>query len=414
MIWQVVAVGHECDLAVLSVDDEDFWVGTCALEFGNVPELQQSLVVVGFPTGGDNLCVTAGVVSRVDVHEYAHSGFSLLCVQIDAAVNPGNSGGPALQHDSNLVLGVAFQGREDAENVGYIIPSSVVHHFLSDIARNGNYTGFVTLGITWAPLENKHLRDYVGIDSCELRAYPGGPLLSHSGVMVCKVDKTRHSSDTLETGDTLLAIDGVSIADDGTIPFRVMERLAFAHLISQKFPGDLCNVTILRRRTVLTKQVVLRAPKYLVPECVYDVPPRYLIVGGIVFVPLTLQYMLHEFGKRYFEKAPNALLGAIDERFQSCSSEEVVVLSQMLASEICSGYRPLISHNACTLASSLDLSRYRTATILDIYTVLTTELLSNPLRTAFRINRATSALPMLLCWTQQADVLPSRSRALHA
>lgn len=51
--------------------------GTLALEFGNVPELQQSLVVVGFPTGGDNLCVTAGVVSRVDVHEYAHSGFSL-------------------------------------------------------------------------------------------------------------------------------------------------------------------------------------------------------------------------------------------------------------------------------------------------------------------------------------------------
>ncbi|KAJ1474713.1 hypothetical protein T484DRAFT_1831288, partial [Baffinella frigidus] len=40
-----------------------------------------SVVVVGFPTGGDNLCVTAGVVSRVDVHEYAHSGFSLLCVQ---------------------------------------------------------------------------------------------------------------------------------------------------------------------------------------------------------------------------------------------------------------------------------------------------------------------------------------------
>ncbi len=68
---QVIAVGHECDLAVLSVEDEDFWVGTCALEFGHVPELQQSVVVVGFPTGGDNLCVTAGVVSRVDVHESA-------------------------------------------------------------------------------------------------------------------------------------------------------------------------------------------------------------------------------------------------------------------------------------------------------------------------------------------------------
>jgi len=335
---KVIAVGHECDLAVLSVEDEDFWVGTCALEFGHVPELQQSVVVVGFPTGGDNLCVTAGVVSRVDVHEYAHSGFSLLCVQIDAAVNPGNSGGPALRHDSNLVIGVAFQGREDAENVGYIIPSSVVHHFLSDIARNGNYTGFVTLGITWAPLENRHLRDYVGINTCALDAVHAQQPLSRSGVMVCKVDRTRHDAATLETGDTVLAVDGVSIADDGTIPFRVMERLAFAHLISQKFVGDTCNVTLLRNRQVLSKEVRLCAPRYLVAECVYDVAPRYLIVGGVVFVPLTLQYMLHEFGKRYYEKAPNALLAAIDERFQSRAGEEVVVLSQMLASEISSGY----------------------------------------------------------------------------
>ncbi len=39
-------------------------------------------------------------------------------------------------------------------------------------------------------------------------------------------------------------------------------------------------------------------------------------MGGIVFVPLTLNYMLHEFGKRYFEKAPNSLLAAMDDRFQ--------------------------------------------------------------------------------------------------
>ncbi|KAJ1474712.1 hypothetical protein T484DRAFT_1831286 [Baffinella frigidus] len=73
----------------------------------------------------------------------------------------------------------------------------------------------------------------------------------------------------------------------------------------------------------------------------------YYICGGMVFVPLTLTYMLHEFGKRYYEKAPNVLLAAlpepvllaaIDERFQNREGEEVVVFSQILASEICSGY----------------------------------------------------------------------------
>jgi len=347
---KVLAVGHECDLALLGVDDDDFWAGTRALEFGAVPELQQSVVVVGFPTGGDNLCVTAGVVSRVDVHEYAHSGFSLLCVQIDAAVNPGNSGGPALQHDSNKVIGVAFQGREDAENVGYIIPSSVVDHFLRDIERHGNYTGFVTLGITWAPLENRHLRHFVGIEALpvsldENKSVAGAGNLTpaaaagwRSGVMVCKVDRTRHRDEALATGDTLLAVDGVAIADDGTVPFRVMERLAFAHIISQKFAGDPVRLTLLRDKQVVERRVSLCAPRYLVPECVYDVAPRYYIVGGVVFVPLTLQYLMHEFGKRYYEKAPNALLAAIDERFQSQAGEEVVVLSQMLASDITSGY----------------------------------------------------------------------------
>lgn len=85
----------------------------------------------------------------------------------------------------------------------------------------------------WAPLENKSLRNYVGVDSCDL---PG--VIKRSGVLVCKVDGTRHEDNVLCSGDTLLAVDGVSIADDGTIPFREMERLAFSHLVSQRFLGD--------------------------------------------------------------------------------------------------------------------------------------------------------------------------------
>ncbi len=51
---------------------------------------------MGYPTGGSNMCVTQGVVSRVGMTPYAHTGTSLLAVQIDAAINPGNSGGEPL------------------------------------------------------------------------------------------------------------------------------------------------------------------------------------------------------------------------------------------------------------------------------------------------------------------------------
>ena len=59
-----------------------------------------------------------------------------------------------------------------------------------------------------------------------------------------------------------------------------MERIAFAHLVSQKFVGEYCDVTILRDRKIQHKKIKLAAPKYLVPECLYDVPPRYFITGG--------------------------------------------------------------------------------------------------------------------------------------
>ena len=40
------------------------------------------MVVVGFPTGGDNISVTRGVVSRVDIQRYSHSGAHLLAIQV--------------------------------------------------------------------------------------------------------------------------------------------------------------------------------------------------------------------------------------------------------------------------------------------------------------------------------------------
>ena len=70
------------------------------------------VVCVGYPTGGDNLSVTKGVVSRVDMEDENDPWRSRLVVQIDAAVNPGNSGGPALSLDGRC-LGVAYESLKD-------------------------------------------------------------------------------------------------------------------------------------------------------------------------------------------------------------------------------------------------------------------------------------------------------------
>lgn len=88
----------DVDLALLTLDDPaeeqgffyDRHTGrSVALAFADsLPDLQERVHVVGFPTGGETICVTEGVVSRIDVRGVSVDGrVDALCIQIDAAIN---------------------------------------------------------------------------------------------------------------------------------------------------------------------------------------------------------------------------------------------------------------------------------------------------------------------------------------
>lgn len=79
---RVLAVGHECDIAMLSVDDDEFWSSDVqALPVNGLPAMQDTCTVIGFPTGGDNVSLTSGVVSRIDRQTYSHGRTALLTIQ---------------------------------------------------------------------------------------------------------------------------------------------------------------------------------------------------------------------------------------------------------------------------------------------------------------------------------------------
>ena len=103
---RVVSVNHECDLAILTVDAPGFFDGIPPMELAELPPLQSSVSVIGYPVGGDNVSITSGVLSRIEPRRYSHSGKQLLAAQVDAAINPGNSGGPAMH--GGKVVGIAF------------------------------------------------------------------------------------------------------------------------------------------------------------------------------------------------------------------------------------------------------------------------------------------------------------------
>ena len=345
---RVVGISHECDLAMLAVEDDAFWAEVAPLPLGDIPELQDGVTVVGYPTGGDNISVTGGVVSRVDFQQYAHGAANLLAVQIDAAINPGNSGvsakpswpfspgsskngaaqGPAMLNGE--VAGVAFQNLIGAENIGFIIPTSVVRHFLDDIAQRG-VCAFPTLGVLCQPLDSPSLRTFLGLD--RFPEYEG------AGVLVNKVLPTSSADPALQQRDVLLRFNGEMIGCDGTVHFRGEERTSFDWLVTGGKVGDTCELTVLRSGEEVEVRTVLKEGQPLVPVHNYDRLPSYFIVAGLVFNNLTQPY-LHEYGDDWYNTSPRRLCTRALHGVRKAEGDEVVVLTQVLAHTVNNGATP--------------------------------------------------------------------------
>ena len=266
-------IAHDCDLAQLKVEDPDFWKDTKPLDLGPVPEIESSVSVYGYPIGGERMSVTKGIVSRIDFRTYAHSVMdSHLCIQIDAAINPGNSGGPVMQQGK--VVGVAFQGLggADAQNVGYMIPTPVIGHFLKDIA-DGHYDRYMDLSIATFPLMNAAHRRALGLPEDD------------RGLAVTTVGSASVCAGKLRSGDVLLRIDGLDIQSDGMVEIEGA-RMQMAEVAERKYKGDKVKFEVWRDKKIVTEEVTFeRAWPYTHQATSYE-PPKYVVFGGLLFQPM--------------------------------------------------------------------------------------------------------------------------------
>lgn len=289
---KVKVIDHHCDLAMLSVDDPDFWNNVIPLEIGDMPDLEDQLQVVGFPMGGKELCITKGTVSRNEVGKYCHSGVEFLHTQVSAEINPGNSGGPAIYEGK--VLGVAFQGIMFGDGLGYIIPAPVLRHFIEDCISPGPYKGFPHLAFTYQNMENPYMREEYGLSQKD------------SGIRVKSVDPLSSAYNILKADDIILAIDGKKIKNDGTIDTDFSNRIHFLHLIREKSIGDSLGMTILRDGKLSEISVPLkhRCNQTKLAQDEWDKPPTYYIHSGIVFAPVTGHTTQHKAYKSKGKKQP--------------------------------------------------------------------------------------------------------------
>lgn len=317
-IAKVYAVSHQADLALLKVEDRSFFTGVTPLTLGSLPRVEQKIVVYGYPMGGSTLSATIGVVSRIEHHTYAHSGESFLAIQVDAAVNPGNSGGPALS--DGKIVGVVMQHISKSQNIGYLVPANMVKHFIEDM-KDGKYDGFADLGLGTQKLENPAIRRYYGLDD------------NTSGKLIVKVVHKSSLSGALKEGDILTAVDGHNVENDGTVEFRKHEFTHYQHFVDAYQMGEKVKLDIIRDTKPMQLEAELKYTAddmYLVKTTRYDTMPSYFVYGGYVFSPLTRNLIVSTNRNRLN-------LSYLASRWQEDDKSEVVVLLKVLASDMSRG-----------------------------------------------------------------------------
>jgi S1-C subfamily serine protease len=154
-LGQVVGTDPDSDLAVVKVDVPESLL--VPVELGDSDDLQvgEQAIVIGNPFGFERT-MTVGIISSLGRVVPQESGFSIAnLIQTDAAVNPGNSGGPLLDIYGQ-VIGVnsfIFSKTGVSSGVGFAIPINTVKRVVPNLIADGHYA-HPWLGITGRDIDN--------------------------------------------------------------------------------------------------------------------------------------------------------------------------------------------------------------------------------------------------------------------
>jgi len=254
---------------------------------------------------------------------YEHRYTNLLTYQLNVPIKNGNSGGPVLK--DNRLVGVAFESgaNEDNKDVGFIIPTPVINQFLADIA-DGKNDGIPSLGITLQAIENPDLKLKLGMAE------------NQSGDLVIKIDPDSPAKGILKQSDVILSIKHKAIVGDKTVEFPEIIAASSLDTIKRSQINDTVIIQILRNKTIMHTKVRLSEPwpisKLVSPEQ-YDIEPTYFIFGGLVFEPLTVNF-LKTWGSNWLLEAPSNLLNYLLYGKRRYNRKEIIVLVKVLSDEI--------------------------------------------------------------------------------
>lgn len=193
---KVIGADSSTDLAVIKVDATDL----TPAEFGNSDELAVGSRVVALGNAaGLAWTATQGIVSAKARDVYEDTGYAIQCLQVDVAINGGNSGGPLLNKYGQVVaINSAKIAASGYEGLGFSIPIIEAKPVLESLLEHGYVKGRVALGVTGATYDDGYYQGFKIQEILKGSCLEGTKAENYDVVVIS-------------------AVDGVKVVDYGTL-----------------------------------------------------------------------------------------------------------------------------------------------------------------------------------------------------
>jgi S1-C subfamily serine protease len=311
---KIKAIEPGIDLALLTIDKEDFFAKRPPLPRAKKPPQERDAVeVFGYPFGGTTQSVTKGVVSRIEYVPYTPSILGVR-VQIDAALNPGNSGGPAMVGGEMIGLAFSRFAFGMAANIGYIIPNEEIEAFLKDPAPRPKLPP-----VPIQALQNETLRKKLGLDD------------KTQGILII------NSLEPLQRFDILTHVGRHALDNEGQVKVGASLLFNFQYVVPRLAKNGKVPVTVLRSGKIVKLDVPVSRGADLVIRELKGEYPDFFLYGPLAFMAATSQ------GASQYVRIPNLdlrspLLQRQNDKPRFPGEELVVVSSPMFRHKCVRGY----------------------------------------------------------------------------
>ncbi len=269
-IAKVKWIDYHANVAVLTIDTEDFFAGMQSVRLANAIPQSGRLQVYRWRSG--RIEERAAEIIRLRSGESKMSYVKYLTLSVSSEIE--SAGWSEIVCDEHGLIGLTASASSGKLEV---LPAAFISTVLARYARN-NDAGLGYFDFNYMQGKNPALLSSKGLQKRDV------------GVIVTQIDPRNQENYSLKVGDIILAIDGYSIDSEGKYMDPVYGRLSMSILATHMYnAGETLPLLIWRDYEEITVNYVVPKADFkdrFIPEQRYDAAPEYLIAGGLVFQPI--------------------------------------------------------------------------------------------------------------------------------